>query len=131
MVPMSWMLTETEALLLNKPYLAPILLASTAFSLISVQKRKKKLKHSRVLVSTIFLCSLFLASPAQPTSFRDLSSQSIKTLFLDNHIRCAPVRRCAPQGCSRLVVPLLRKATHPPAQPPTAAPHQPHLTRKS
>lgn len=63
------------------------------------EEEKKKLKHhSRVLMSTIFLRSLFLASPAQPTSFRDLSSQSIKTLFLDNHIRCAPVRRCAPSA---------------------------------
>ena len=38
----------------------------------------KKLKQGRVQLSTIFLRSFFLASLAQPMSFRDLSSQSIK-----------------------------------------------------
>lgn len=78
MSPVSWVLPEAEALLLSKPFLALILLASTEFSVISVQRKNKKVKEGRVLARTIFLCSFFLASLAQPMPFRDLRNQCIK-----------------------------------------------------
>lgn len=103
MSPVSWVLPEAEALLLSKPFLALILLASTEFSVISIQRKNKKLKEGRVLARTIFLCSFFLASLAQPMPFRDLRNQCIK---INNffYMKRAPLHRCSKslQSCIQM-----------------------------